>query len=143
MNRKTQSLLLMSTILASLLCVTALRAQEFRGLITGQITDPSGAVVANATITALREGATQPYTAQSNNGGNFSIPYVQPGTYSVTVEAPGFKKAVRTSVALDVAGKVSLNFALEVGSVSETVTIQGEAALINTADASGGTVVDP
>ncbi len=145
MSRTRQSWIFRSLAVAlmSLVCITGARAQEFRGLIVGQVTDPSGAVVPNATITAVKEGSEQSYTAQTNSGGNFSIPYVQPGVYTITVGAPGFKRALRQGVSLDVAGKLSLNFTLEVGSVSETVTIQGAAELLNTADASGGTVVDP
>ena len=54
-------------------------AQEFRAVISGQVTDSHGAVVQNATITAAREGMPQPYTAQTSSGGNYSIPYVIPG----------------------------------------------------------------
>ena len=126
-----------------MLCAVIGHAQEGRGLIIGQVTDPGGAVVPNATVTAVREGTQQKYTAQTNSGGDFSIPYLQPGVYTVLVEAAGFKKALRTAVTVDVAGKVNLNISLDVGSISETVTIQAETALINTADASGGTVIDP
>src|SRR6266853_1754687 len=89
-------------------------AQEFRGVISGQISDPSGASVPAAIITALREGTQQPYTAQSNSSGVYSIPYVLPGSYTVTVEAAGFKKAIRQRVNLDVSQKLSLNISLEV-----------------------------
>src|SRR2546428_10647896 len=97
MSRARQSLIFKSQaiLFMSLLCVMGVHAQEFRGLIVGQVTDPSGAVVPNATITAVKEGSEQTYTAQSNSGGNFSIPYVQPGVYTVMVTAPGFKKALR------------------------------------------------
>src|SRR5256884_9619685 len=105
------------------LCVTLAHAQEGRGLFIGQVTDPQGAVVPGATVTAVREGTQQNYSAQTNSGGNFSIPYLLPGRYNVTVEAPGFKKAVRTGLTVDVGGKVNLNIDLDVGSVSETVTV--------------------
>ncbi|OLD28067.1 MAG: hypothetical protein AUJ04_02445 [Acidobacteria bacterium 13_1_40CM_3_55_6] len=145
MNRTVKGLIVTSLTVGfiSLLCVTFANAQEGRGLIIGQVTDPQGAVVPNATVTAVREGTQQKYTAQTNSGGDFSIPYLQPGVYTVLVEAAGFKKALRTAVTVDVAGKVNLNIALDIGSISETVTIQAETALINTADASGGTVIDP
>ena len=145
MNRTVRGLIVTSLTVGfiSLLCVTFANAQEGRGLIIGQVTDPQGAVVPNATVTAVREGTQQKYTAQTNSGGDFSIPYLQPGLYTVLVEAAGFKKALRTAVTVDVAGKVNLNIALDVGSILETVTIQAETALINTADASGGTVIDP
>jgi len=117
-----------------------LQAQEFRGLILGRVTDPSSAVVPNATITA--KGPQQTYMAKSNASGDFTIPFVLPGTYDVTAEAPGFRKAVRTRVTVDVAQKLNLNFTLEVGAVTETVTVLASPATVNTADASGGTVMD-
>jgi Carboxypeptidase regulatory-like domain/TonB-dependent Receptor Plug Domain len=144
-SRARQSFIMKSlvVVLMSMLCVKFAYAQEGRGLIIGQVTDPQGAVVPNATVVAVREGTQQSYTAQTSSGGDFSIPFLLPGVYTVTVEAAGFKKALRTRVTVDVAGKVNLNIALEVGTVSETVTVQGEAQLLNTADASGGTVIDP
>jgi hypothetical protein len=128
--------------LVSLLCGVIVCAQEFRGTITGQVMDPSGAVVPNVTITALREGTQQPYSAQTNSSGVYSIPYVIPGVYTVVAEAPGFKKAERRGVNVDVSQKLSLSFALEVGSVSETVTVQEGPSLLSIGDASGGTVID-
>jgi carboxypeptidase family protein/TonB-dependent receptor-like protein len=141
---KTEALIARNlfVVLLSVLSLTLVQAQEFRGLIVGQVTDSAGSVLPNAAITAVREGSAQTYTDQTNSGGNFSIPYVLPGTYTIRVEAPGFKKAVREGVILEVAGKINLNFMLEVGSVSETVTVQAGAELVNTADASGGTVVN-
>ena len=133
---------ILCALFVTLLFAVFLEAQEFRGLITGQVVDPSGAVVPNATITALREGTHQPYTAQTNSSGAYSIPYVLPGSYEITVEAVGFKKAIRQAVNLDVAQKLNLNIVLEVGSISETVTVQEAQSLLNTGDASGGTVID-
>jgi hypothetical protein len=125
------------------LALTLGHAQEGRGLIIGEVTDAQGAVVPNATVTAVREGTQQNYNAQTNSGGSFSIPYLLPGIYAITVEATGFKRALRPGITVDVAGKVILNISLDVGSVSETVTVQSDAQLLNTADASGGTVMDP
>src|SRR4030095_11626858 len=133
---------ILCALFVTLLFAVSLQAQEFRGLITGQVVDPSGAVVPNATITALREGTHQPYTAQTNSSGAYSIPYVLPGSYEITVEAVGFKKAIRQAVNLDVAQKLNLNIVLEVGSISETVTVQEAQSLLSTGDASGGTVID-
>jgi hypothetical protein len=126
-----------------LMGVMMARGQEFRGLIVGQVTDPHGATVPNAIVTATKEGTDHIYTAETGSGGNFSIPYVQPGVYTITVEAPGFKKTVRAGVKLDIAGKLNLNLTLEIGAVTETVAVEADAQLINTADASGGTTMDP
>src|SRR4029453_6217748 len=92
----------LSAVFVTLLFAVFLQAQEFRGVITGQVVDPSGAVVPNATITALREGTHQPYTVQTNSSGAYSIPYLLPGSYEIRVEATGFKKAIRQAVNLDV-----------------------------------------
>lgn len=119
--------------------VIVLPAQEYRGLILGQVTDPSGAAITGAAITAT--GPQQQYSTQTDAGGSFTIPFVQPGTYEVTVEAPGFKKAARTGVVIDISQKVNVNFKLELGVVSEVVSVEAEAVGVNTADASGGTVI--
>ncbi len=126
-----------------LLLVTAFApvyAQEYRGLILGRVTDPSGAVIPGALITA--KGPQQTYTVNTNASGDFTIPFVQPGTYDVTAEATGFKKELRAGVVIDVSHKINLNFSLQVGSVAEEVTVAADSVLLNTADASGGTVID-
>ena len=96
---------ILTTALITTLCGTLVMAQEFRGVISGQVTDSHGGVIPNATVTAVREGIPQPYTAQTSSGGNYSIPYVVPGVYIVTVEVPGFKKVVRTGITVDVSPK--------------------------------------
>ncbi|SRR5713101_189343 len=116
-----------------------LHAQEYRGLILGQVKDPSGAVIGDAKITA--KGAQQTYTAKTNGSGDFSIPFVQPGTYQVSVEAHGFKKSVEKNVVISVAQKVNLNFRMEVGATTENVEVVASAVAVNTADASGGSVI--
>jgi hypothetical protein len=116
------------------------QAQEYRGTIMGQVTDASGAIVPKAIITAT--GPQQVYKAATSNRGEFTIPFVQPGTYTVSVEAPGFKKIVRNGVLVNVADKLNLSFTVEVGAVTDTVTVTADTLEVNTADASGGMVID-
>ena len=68
---------------------------------------------------------------------------MQPGTYSISAEASGFKKTEQQGVVIDVSAKVNVVLVLSIGAVNETVTVTAEAAVVNTADASGGTVIDP
>jgi Carboxypeptidase regulatory-like domain len=145
MSRTTQRLSVMIPLFGLIIALSSafVHAQEGRGLIVGQVTDSKGAVIPNAAVTATNEGTQQTYTAQTNSGGDFSIPYVHPGTYTLAVEVSGFKREERPGITVHVAGKINLNISLEVGSVSETVLVQAESALLNTADASGGTVMDP
>lgn len=119
----------------------SLWGQEFRGLIIGRVSDPTGAVIPNASVVA--KGPQQTYTTTTNASGNFTIPFVQPGAYSVTAEAHGFKKQLKEDVNVDVSQKVNVNFTLEVGSTTEEVVVHADAVGVNTADASGGTVMDP
>src|SRR5262249_2472108 len=81
--------LLFTFLLLQAMAAVTLSGQEFRGTIIGSVSDPTGAVIPNAVVTA--KGPQQVYTTKTNGGGNFAIPFVQPGTYAVTAEAKGFK----------------------------------------------------
>lgn len=135
--------MILSRVFAILIFVLATSpawAQEYRGTILGQVTDPQGALLSNAIITAV--GPQQSYVVKSNERGSYIIPFVQPGTYSVSAVASGFKKEVQGNVVIDVSGKINLNFILQLGSISETVSVDANQVGLNTADASGGTIMD-
>jgi hypothetical protein len=134
-------LLLWACCILALICPVLLQAQEFRGTIMGQVTDSTGAVIPNASVVAV--GPQQTYKATTSAKGDFTIPFIQPGTYNISVEAAGFKKISRQGVVVNVSDKLNLTFALEVGAVSETVTVSADQVQVNTADASGGTIIDP
>src|SRR5262245_48313950 len=111
-------------LLAVLMVVCAaaiVSAQEFRGSITGRVTDNSDAAVANATVTIANTATNTSSATTTNENGDFTALYLLPGSYSVTVEAKGFKKSVRQNVEVRVGDKLQLNVQLEVGNVSETV----------------------
>ncbi|WP_348267898.1 carboxypeptidase regulatory-like domain-containing protein [Edaphobacter paludis] len=116
-------------------------AQEYRGTIQGNVTDAQGYVVGGAAVDAKSE--QQDYKITSNAKGYFVIPFVQPGTYTVTVKAKGFRTEVRPGLILDVAQKINLNVGLTAGGVSDTVTVSTNPIQLATTDASGGTVMDP
>jgi len=117
-------------------------AQESRGSITGQVTDKSGAVVAGAQITITNVATNVSTTTTTNEAGNYTVLYLIPGQYTVTVEASGFKKVVRQGIEVRVADKLTLDLTLEVGAVAETVNVTAEAPLLETASASAGQVID-
>jgi hypothetical protein len=119
-----------------------LQAQEFRGTVIGHITDSTGAAIAGATITAV--GPQQPLTVTSNQSGDYIIPFVTPATYTLTAEQTGFKKEVRADIPVDISSRVKVDFVLQVGSKSESITVEaGGAVQLDTESASGGTVMDP
>ncbi len=120
----------------------ALIAQEFRATLTGQVTDPTGALVAQAEVQAVNRDTKQAYTTTTTDKGVYFVPYVLPGTYTVSASAKGFKTQVQGDVTLVAGQSRGLNFNLAVGTATETVEVSGEAPLIETANGSGGTVLD-
>jgi hypothetical protein len=120
----------------------AIKAQEFRAVITGQVTDPSGAVIKNVTVTAVNTASGTSYTNKTTAQGVYYIPYVLPGTYTVTAQQVGFKIAVQDNVLLTASQSYAQNFTLVVGSVAETVEVTAAPPEIETASGSGGTVID-
>jgi hypothetical protein len=118
------------------------RAQETRGQILGRVTDPSGAVVAGATIKAVNTATNVVTTTVTNQSGDYALPFLISGAYDVSAEMAGFKRFSQQGVSVRVADKATLNIVLEVGEASERVLVVGEAPLIETATASMGQVVD-
>ncbi|HZU09420.1 MAG TPA: carboxypeptidase regulatory-like domain-containing protein [Pseudacidobacterium sp.] len=117
-------------------------AQEFRSVLTGLITDPSGALITNATVTAVNNASGTSYTAQTSSKGVYYIPYMLPGTYTVTVQANGFKTAVQDKVLLLASQTFNQNFTLELGSVAQQVVVNTAPPQLETTTGSGGTVID-
>ena len=114
-------------VLLLLLCPAGLRAQIANGSITGRLADGSGAVVPGADVTLTRTETGQVLTGKANNDGIYTFPSLQTGTYHLTVALPGFKKA-EGQVTLAVGQTAQLDLTLEVGSTSETVSVQAGAA---------------
>ncbi len=110
--------------------------------ILGLVTDATGAVVPNATVTAKRVETGDARTTQTNETGNYIFPLVDSGTYEVTCSAAGFKTEVRRNVPLELNQKARLDFQLEVGQQAETVEVSSAAPLLKTEDATLGSVVD-
>jgi hypothetical protein len=110
----------------------ALFAQSDRGIITGTVTDTTGAVVANVSIEARQSetGAVFPTTTTST--GNYTLTELPVGSYEVAATVPGFKKYVRSGITVQVAQTLRIDIALEVGTSSESVTVSAEASLLKT-----------
>ena len=115
-----------------LLCALAAMAQSDRGTITGTVQDPAGAVVANAPVEAKNTSNGTVYTAASSGTGNYTIPQLPVGAYEISVTAPGFKRAVRAGVEVSSLTTFRVDFTLEVGATSESVTVTSEATLLKT-----------
>jgi hypothetical protein len=110
--------------------------------VSGRVTDPSGAVIVDAEVEIKNVETNISTTVKTNSDGLYTIPSLHPGHYLINVRRPGFKSVTVTELTLNVQDNVVRNFALQVGSVSETVTINGNDLHINTTDATVSTVVD-
>lgn len=137
---------LSSSVLITAVClavVTSLGfAQEFRGSISGQVTDPSGAVLPGVQITVINPATNTSSTAVSDDTGHYKILYLPPGKYNVTAELPGFKKLEREAIEVRVGDQLTLDLKLEVGEVRDTVTVSTQAPLLEASTASAGQVID-
>jgi len=128
------------TLVVFLLSAVPCLAQTL-GTITGEVKDSSGAVVPGVAVAAVNKATNATRTTVSNAQGLFDFPALQPGTYTLTSSLDGFKTVTR-DVEVQVQATVRVNFALEVGALSETATVTGVAPLITTENATVGTVIE-
>jgi hypothetical protein len=128
-------------LLAFILTGIALFAQGERGTFNGTVMDPSGAAVAGATVRVVNPATGVENTGSTTEAGVFRFPYLIPGTYRLSVSAPGFKQSVRDNVVLSVAQTLTLDFILEVGNVSDSVTVSSDPPLLETGTAEIGSYV--
>src|SRR5882672_9964258 len=117
-------------------------AQVTNGIFTGTVTDPSGSAVAGAEVVVTNAGTNATVTVKTNADGLFRIPELAVGTYRLTVAAPGFKKAVKAGVYLNAGVIERLDFRLELGQQSETVTVEAGAIQVQTEDSRLSTTID-
>ena len=126
----------MRTILGAILLLAVLSfsafAQSDRGTITGTITDPAGAVVANAQVEARNVNTGSVYQVASSATGNYTISQLPVGAYELTVTVTGFKRYVRSDITVQVAGTVRIDPQLEVGAATESITVTGEVSQLKT-----------
>jgi hypothetical protein len=105
------------------------------------VIDSSGAAVAGANVKIFNMATGVELNAASTEAGVFRAPSLSPGTYRITVSAPGFKTAVRQNIVLAVAQTLTVDFTLEVGNLTESVTITAETPLLETGTAEIGSYV--
>jgi hypothetical protein len=116
-------------------------AQLGGGTILGTVTDPSGLAIPHAAVVITNVGTGVPYPTRTNNEGLYTTPTLTIGSYSVTVEAEGFKKVNRTGITLAIDRRATVDFRLEVGSVSQSVDVNADASLVDIASGTAGNVV--
>jgi hypothetical protein len=128
--------------LASSLLTVALFGQEFRATITGTVTDSSGAAIPRVQVEARNAATSAVVMAQTNEVGAYTIPFLLPGSYTLKATANGFKQAVREGIELHAGDKVQTDLRLDVGAISESVTVAAESEQLRTATASMGQTIN-
>ncbi len=116
-------------------------AQTSFGTISGRINDPSGAGVPRATVAVTNVDTNVARGTQTNERGDYVLPSLPPGPYTLTVEAPGFRKQVRSGLRLPVSSQIQVDVDLQVGAQKDTVEVTAEAPLLNTSNATVGTTI--
>jgi len=129
-------------VLFSALLHGALHAQSTNASLTGRITDPHKAVIKDATITVINTRTAVHYQGMTNETGAYYVSNLPPGRYRIEVEKLGFKAVIQSGVILHVQDALEVNFEMMLGSTSESVTVEGEAPLLDTESSTVGTVVE-
>jgi hypothetical protein len=117
-------------------------AQEFRATVRGNVADTSKAAVPGATVMLQNADTGEVANTTSNAEGNYTLPFLRPGLYTLTVELPGFQKHVRSGLRLEVGQVAEINVQLAVGGLAEEVNVSAEAPILETGNANRGTVID-
>ena len=133
---------LMGAVCALLFLSQLCYGQAVTATILGTVTDSTGAVVANAKVTATQTSTGTSRTSQTNGSGNYVFPNTTPGTYSVAVEESGFRKETRTNIAVDVNTSTRVDVQLQLGDVTQAVEVTGAPPLLQTDRADTGSKID-
>jgi hypothetical protein len=138
-KEKMQSVLPALMLLAAVILIPyTLFGQRF----TGEVTDHSGAVVPKATVTVHNQETNVDTMTKATSAGTYAVPYLTPGLYTVSAEAPGFKKAARTDITLEAGKTAVIDLRLDVGTMSETIVVKGDTELLDSGKADRGEVVE-
>src|SRR5260370_2606042 len=131
----SRSVKIIAATLFLLATMPALWAQGSQGTLNGTILDPAGAVVPGASVVLVNAANGEEHKTTSTTAGAYTLPYVPAGTYKLRVTAPGFRTSEADNVILRVAQTLTVNITLEVGAVSEQVTVSDQSPLLDTRSA--------
>ena len=131
------------SVFGILTAASCLMAQSFQGGIRGTVTDGTGAAVAAAKVTLVEQATGISRSTISESGGQYSFTALDPASYSITIEAPGFKQLDRKNVVVNTQEFLTVDMKLEVGDVTQSVNVTAEdVPLLETTNASTGQVID-
>jgi hypothetical protein len=123
---------------AALLIPLGLFAQEFRGTLSGTVTDPSSSAIAGAKITVTEVNTGTKNESLTDSGGQYTAPFLLPGDYDISAQFQGFKAYTRKALHLGAGDRTVIDIRLEVGDTTQTVLVTADAPQLNTENASAG-----
>ena len=133
---------LLSLVATAFFSATLLMAQFDSGQISGFVRDQTSAIVPGAAVVATNEGTKEPHRTVTNSEGYYVFPQLVVGSYTIAIEAQGFKRYVKTGIALDAEAKVSADVELTVGAASESVEVTASSAAVQTDSAQVATTIE-
>src|SRR5829696_3729914 len=134
-----QATLLLALVLT---IATPARAQSVSGTILGTVTDSSGAVISQAKVTVANEGTGLTRTVEADSNGDYTVPSIPTGRYTVVAEMSGFKTLALSNIDVGVDQRVRIDLKLDVGAMTESVTVEAVSPLVQTSSSELGTTVD-
>jgi len=129
-------------LVLALLPIYGLFAQAQYGSVGGRATDSTGALIPGVTVTLVNVETGQSLAVTTGGDGSFLVPQVLPGTYDIRVEHSGFKRLQVTGIRVDINQNVTQDLTLEVGGVTESISVSSSAAMVETISGSVGHIVD-
>jgi hypothetical protein len=127
----------------TLIAAASLSAQaSFTGTLLGTVTDPTGATIDGASVAITNQATNEVSRHKTDAAGNYYVPNLKPGDYSITIEAPGFKKFVQDRIPLQIDQRARVNASLTLGSTTEVIEVTGAAPVLQTETGAIGQVVD-
>ena len=127
--------------LLSIMAASASFSQEFRSTISGRVTDPSGAAVPGVAVVAVEKNTGSRSETSSGAEGEYSLPFLPPGPYTITAERSGFKKHLQEGITVGANQRLAVDVTLQIGSQVEAITVTSDAAMLQTSTASVGQVI--
>jgi len=128
------------SVFLALVCAAAAMAQDTRGMIFGTVVDPSSSAIAGAKVTVTNTETNVSQRYQTNNTGYYEASLLIAGKYRVSVEATGFKRSVREGIELPVGSRLQVDFKMEIGDLSESISVMADAPLLETNTVTSGQV---
>jgi hypothetical protein len=138
MQKAFRCLLFLFLFMFSIVVSHAQTTQQF----TGHVTDSTGAVIPDAAVVAHNQETDVDTKTVTTSAGAYTIPYLQPGTYNITVTKTGFKTAIKTDILLYIDQTSTMDFPLSVGSTTEAITVNASAAQIELSKSDRGEIID-